>query len=643
MWNTAMLFFQTLLLGGYFYAHIISLIKDMRVQIVVHGLFLAGAFLTLPMGITFDPPAPDTSPLLWQMRTMCIMIGLPFFVLSASAPLLQRWFSLSNHREAPNPYFLYAASNIGSIAALLLYPTLVEFLLPLPEQTLTWKIGFGCLFALVMLCASITHAGNQKQTQQAAEEPSSPPNIKTILLWLSLAFVPSSLMLGLTSFITTDIASAPLFWIMPLTLYILSFVIAFARRQIITLPLTKTVFITLALLVGLGVNMFIGKAAVPVLLFHTLLFFATAIMCHQMLESIKPSPKHLTLYFLIMSLGGALGGAFNSLAAPLLFARPLEYTITLAAATMCWMYRSRFKYLALIGLIALAVNPALPRDKKNEDQIYISRNYYGTIYVRDRITADGENQRHLYHGTTIHGSQSGNPDFQTTPQSYYYKETVLGQLFTLVKNRTKPVNVMALGMGAGAMACNLEPEDKLTFIEIDPDIIKVATDPNLFTFTQKCPPKLTIIEGDARLRLQDSPDHRYDIVFADAFSGDGVPMHLITKEAVALYLQKSKPDGVVLMHISNRFMKLTKEIGLIAKALNIPAYFKVSEGGNIPEINQPYYPAVAVVLTHNSLYQQDLVAQGWKKIDLSESKEAPWTDSYANPLRAMIFLKELMK
>jgi spermidine synthase len=629
IWNTAMVFFQVLLLAGYLYAHILTRIKNLRTQLIIHGLVIIAAFITLPMATSFIPPTDEKSPLLWQISTMIEMIGLPFFVLSTSAPLLQKWFSLSNHPNAHNPYFLYSASNIGSLLALILYPILIERFLPLPQQTSFFQIGFGALGVCVLLCG----LSIQKSVAEIKSETdeSLPPTLKQMGIWLFLSFVPSSLMLGFTSFVTTDIGSSPLFWIIPLTLYILSFILAFAVQKIFTIQQIKVVFLILFFITNTILNaLWLYYDMTEVVIAHGFLFFVIALMCHQQLDSLKPSPKYLTQFFLIMSLGGALGGIFNALISPLIFLRPYEYMLVSALALLCWGIGQKHKYIILLGCFLMTINPVIPWETADKKIVYISRNYFGNLIVRDTDTI-----RTLAHGTTIHGSQAIDEKLKLTPTTYYHFKTAIAESLSEAKYKKENVEAIVLGLGTGALSCNFTPTDNLTFIEIDPDIIKIAKDRNLFTYVDDCKVPVKIIQGDARLKINDQPNGKFDYILVDVFSGDNIPIHLITAEATELYLKKMKKDGLLAFHISNRYMNLATEVGLIAKSLNVNAYHKISEGGKIigSEIN--YFPTEVIILTNNTIHSHNLEKKGWKKIDLKDDNSHPWTDTYANPLRAL--------
>jgi hypothetical protein len=362
VWNAAMVFFQAMLLAGYAYAHFTSGMKPSR-QAVVHIVLLLICAAALPVAIPEawkNPPATG-NPVLWQMGLMAVTAGGPFFALAASAPLLQRWFSFTGHRDAANPYFLYAASNVGSMAALLLYPFAIEPHLALGQQAKVWGMGYGLLIALIGGCALLAAKVKSPQASPATPEEAAAPrsSLKQVGLWLLLSFLPSSLMLGVTTYITTDIAAVPLLWTIPLALYTGSFIVAFARKWPVSLgAVTWLQGVALAATLGLVVHSFATyKLALFVL--HLLLLFLSALLCHMQLAREKPHARHLTLFYLVIAAGGVAGGLFNTLAAPYIFPFPLEYPIVLAAVTLV-----RFRG-GITGFSVLRRGPPAPEDKKS--------------------------------------------------------------------------------------------------------------------------------------------------------------------------------------------------------------------------------------------------------------------------------------
>lgn len=635
VWNTAMLFFQFLLLGGYLYAHLLGQIKLVKTQVMIHGALLIAAFSSLPMTISFEAPGADISPLWWQLTTMIGMIGLPFFALSTSAPLLQKWFSVSDHPQAHSPYFLYAASNVGSILGLVLYPVLVEQFFPLDTQTSLFKYGFGLLGALVFGCGLtvIQKIQTPAETHEEAILKADGLRPSMVMTWLLLAFVPSSLMLGYTTFVTSDIGSAPLFWVIPLMLYILSFILAFSRKKLFKLSHIKLAYASLFFLSAIVANHFVLTHEWAVAITYGVLFFITALMCHQQLEELKPSAKHLTLFFLILSVGGALGGILNALIAPLVFVKPYEFMLVMAVSLFCWNIGNKHLFLPIIGMILMLITPIIPYEIGNYKVPYESRNYFGTLAVKEN-----DEIKTLSHGKTIHGAQLTNPKYKNTPISYYHPTSANADAFEIQKQLKGkvPLNTASLGLGSGAIACLLRPQDEITFFEIDPHIISVASNKQLFSYLSDCGPKVSIHEGDARLKLKEISDQSYDVLLVDVFSGDNIPMHLLTLEAIQLYLQKVKPDGFLVIHISNRFMKLEPEIGRISQSIGIPAFQRISKAVPIQGTQVETAPTNSIILTRNHQAKDILGQRGWKLLSDVAYEGQPWTDSYANPLRALL-------
>lgn len=696
VWNTAMVFFQLLLLGGYAYAHALAKFFPVRLQVILHAALIAIAAASLPL--VRPTGIPEGNPLLWQLSTMIPMIAAPFFALSASAPLFQHWFAKSGHTKSDNPYFLYVASNAGSMIALLGYPFLFEPTLTVSQQSFFWMVGYGVLFALTVLCGLLAKPSAAKP--EAPLEDSPKPERKTILIWLLLAFCPSSLMLGFTTYVTTDIASVPLFWVVPLALYLLTFIIAFSEKPIIPLLATRMIQ-AIVMLVFIGVLM-LGQntghwTAVAL---HALMFFFTTLLCHQELAALKPKAKHLTLFFLILSLGGALGGIFNALIAPLIFNYPIEYILAIVLALylrhidkpeqnfkgaiaslktyistirshkmrlvifpgmmvlaiiICYIPHfsiglflvSIFAYFTYImkdmrWAFALTLTVALICNKsmlwmQKDHVLAAERNFFGVLRVYDR------SERHiLYHGTTVHGAQLSIPKYELMPITYYYPETPVGDIFPMMPLQGDNQYVAAIGLGVGSIACYRESRRHFDFYEIDEDVVKIAENPKLFTYLSGCGSKYTVTLGDGRLKIAQAPDHKYDIIFVDAFSSDNIPMHLLTKEAFEIYKAKLKQNGLLVVHISNRFFFLRDEVALLGKQVGLKTLYNRSKGGDIDENDDTpgKFPATMyTVLTEDPTKITHLLtnAEGWEYVRADETLK-PWSDDYSNILRAFNFM-----
>jgi SAM-dependent methyltransferase len=666
VWNTCMLFFQALLLAGYAYALALTRWLSALAQGAVHLALLALAALALPVALNAAAGGgvPEgASPEWWLLKTLLVTVGPPFLVLSASAPLLQAWFSRTRAESASDPYYLYAASNAGSLFALLGFPLLLEPALTLGQQSRAWAYLYGALFCLFAACSVLTLRRARRPAGMVEEKESEnifsaePLSIKRRLRWVLLAFVPSSLVLGVTTHVTTDLVAVPLLWVIPLALYLLSFVIVFARRRLIPLWLLARVVPGAAVLVALVYLSGATRPAWFLILFHLAFLFAAALACHGQLADDRPAASHLTEFYLCLAVGGVLGGLFNAVVAPLAFDTVAEYPLViLLASYLRPAYRKsrgtllglrlgakrrdegaavgneeagekvegdeevrRLDWLDLllplvIGLLATALivltrryeltaveRAAItlgvplfllnhffaPRPVRfalglgavmvavllfaepGNHALHASRNFYGT----HRVYADDNDTIHwLEHGSTLHGKQYTDTEHRCEPVSYYHREGPLGSVFQHVHAKREaagagaPLSVAVVGLGAGTTAAYARAGEAWTFYEIDPQVVRIARDPRLFSYLSECArAQAGVVLGDARLRLREARDSSYDLIVLDAFSSDAVPAHLMTREALALYLQKLAPGGVIAFHVSNRSLQLERVAGGIAR------------------------------------------------------------------------------
>ncbi len=674
VWNTAMLFFQLLLLAGYAYAHLTTRLLTIRSQALLHLSLLLVFFFVLPIGIPVgsEPPV-EKDPTLWQLSLMTLTIGGPFFVLSGCAPMLQRWFSVTNHKDAHNPYFLYGASNIGSMTALLLYPIIIEPSINLTQQSQSWMYSYLGLMILMAICALIVWKRGITIFAITSAKSKEIISWKRRGKWLLLAFIPSSLMLGVTTYITTDIASVPLFWIIPLALYLATFIIVFARKQIISE--TNTMDIFAYLLVGLLVYLAPGiKLGIVSMVFHLVLFFFAALVCHMALSSSKPSAEKLTEFYLMMSIGGALGGVFNALITPKIFILPVEYALVLGLAACMRFGNQKLEkpsrvdillgitslitfYFAIyleamwvkILLVSAAIIPlGLTFNKrwhfgilttllllispmggfnfgKKNKVLYQDRNFFGVMRVID----SKKKMRLFVHGTTIHGAQSLEVKRKLTPLSYYGKSSPIADMFKFADQGIGKQKIAVLGLGVGVTACFYKKDRSFDFFEIDPGVIQIAKNPEYFTFLSDCGSVYSIIQGDARLKLAQKENNHYDFILADAFSSDNIPVHLTTLEAVALYLKKLKPEGMLGLNISNKYVDLEPILAKISNSLGFRGYAKIQEGSEADGL----YPSHAFVITRNPKQEKFLQNNGWRPAYKSSNVEL-WTDQFSNIISA---------
>ena len=688
VWSVAMVFFQAALLAGYGYAHLLSRTLAPGRAALVHFIVLAGAALTLPIGIAagFDAP-PSTGVGFWLIGLFTISIGIPFVALSASAPLLQNWFAASNHDRAGNPYVLYAASNLGSFAALIAYPFLIEPLLPLGTQAKAWSFGFAALAMFIAIAALVVARASLTRIEpDAAGEAISKADR---LRWIALAAVPCGLVIAVTAFFTTDIAAAPFLWVIPLALYLLTFVAVFRDKpwfESDTIARLAPIVVAPIAITLLG---FIKPHWLIAAAFNLSAFVVLALLCHGELYRRRPSPSHLTEFYFYTSLGGVLGGAFAGLFAPYAFSNVYEYPILIAAALLAMpgMFANGARgviraawpvFAAIVAVVAarVLVGPKLPdaldiafkvttvllvaliflRRKQPAfvfalvtlafvftgawtpwlNRIEIARSFFGVHQVID--TADGK-YRLLFHGTTIHGAMrlldgNGRPvDGRPEPLTYYYSGGPISEGIAFARSAHRLNRVAVVGLGAGSLACHSQDGESWTFYEIDPEVVRIAQDSRLFNFLSACAPQAGIVLGDARLTLAAAPE-RYDLIVLDAFSSDAIPAHLLTREAFAIYRQHLSPRGTIVIHISNRHLDLAPVLAAEAAADDVVALIKENRQAQTID-DRLNARSVAMVLTRQDADLGDLTQQGWRKA-LVDPSIPNWTDDYSNIFKLMV-------
>jgi hypothetical protein len=682
VWSVAMVFFQGALLAGYVYAHLLIRFVPLGIGALVHlGLF-ATATLALPIGIAHGfgtPPTHDVA--LWLIGLFAASIGLPFAVLSASAPLLQAWFASTAHPQARNPYVLYAASNLGSFAALIAYPFVIEPWLTLNIQAQSWTIGYGVL-ALFVAAASLFVAG--RASVAVAESSDARVTMQDRLTWIALAAIPSGLVIAVTSHITTDVAAAPFLWVLPLALYLLTFVAVFRDRPWLAhATVAKAVpFLVAPLAIGLLGRDHVFWLAMAVV--NVVAFVLLALLCHGEVYRRRPAPARLTEFYLFVSLGGVIGGIFAALIAPQVFSRVYEYPILIAAAVLVlpgfWSQGWRRvaadagPILAIagiaaavkfafdlrlpgdaevpfqVGLVVLAAAMLLLRTRPDRlfalvvltfvltalwqpgfNRIEIARSFFGVHQVVE--TNDGH--RLLFHGTTLHGAQrmgghAGLPE----PLTYYYFGGPISEAIAAARSARSLDRVAAVGLGTGSLACHRTGKEAWTFYEIDPEVVRMARDPRLFSFLSACAPQTSIVLGDARLTLAASSE-RYDLIVLDAFSSDAIPVHLLTREALAGYLSRLRPGGVIVMHLSNRHMELGRVVAAVAASEGLVTWLKHESR---PEVSPPEFKlsSIVAVLARERAHLGDLPQRpGWRELE-APSDIPVWTDDYSDILGAIL-------
>ncbi len=786
VWNTSVVFFQAVLLAGYLYAHLSTRLLGLKRQTILHAFVLVSAFLVLPIGIGAtggllqwtgsEAPPPVDSPIPWLLGVLTVSVGLPFFAVSATSPLIQKWFANTDHAWSGDPYFLYGASNLGSMLALLSYPVVVEPLLGVRAQSITWMIGYAFLVAALFTCAVLLWKRFRPEQASSAE---SLDNYVTKEVtwgvrgrWTLLALVPSALLLGSTLHIGSYIAAVPFLWIIPLTLYLLTFVFVFARKPLIP----PRFWLAAQLVIVPVVAIFFETSQIYVLLvLHLAAMFVSTMVLHGELARLRPPPERLTEFYFWMSLGGVLGGILSAIIAPLVFDGVFEYPIALLLALLLrprnlpstrfgrwisslkpvvqvretlqtvpvgrlllhprfwdfalpfilwlivaggrlrtfliaaaftvygWFYSAfnsllgddfsvqatslentgkllvtvlllvaviwmgrrrpvRFALAVLALLLALTPDMLLPSGPTlrgalasiglneaqqerfrdifglSEDRLARIRSFFGvtTIYVNRVDTTPGplttttSRFHYLVHGVTIHGVQF--MDLPRLPVSYYTDRGPVGHFFRQMRaTGHDSMRVGVLGLGAGALACYMGPNDRLTYYEIDPVVERVAQDPQYFRFLQEC--GSDVVLGDGRLTVAKEPDGTFDVLFLDAFSGDGIPVHLLTREAIQLYFRKLKPDGKLMVHITNTFVNLLPVVADLAKDANLAA-LTVEFSPNPATFFA--LPTTWVVLGRTAQDLRPLREGDLPWGDIGEVKAVrTWTDDFSNVFSAL--------
>ncbi len=676
VWNSAMLVFQVLLLGGYAYAHAISRLPFRR-QALIHVGLLAAAALTLPVALAELPPAAPGWEILWVPALFLATIGPVFLLLSAQASLMQRWYA--GLPDARNPYRLYAASNIGSFAGLIAYPFWMEPRMALDEQSHAWSLGYLILVVMVALVASWRWKVPETATAKIPADPAESVARRRVLYWLALAAVPSGLMLSTTTLLTADLMAMPLLWVIPLGLYLLSFPVAFSDHGDWARLLSRYAPIPL-LMVG-GLAMISGGQANPALaLAMAALLFVLAVALHSRLYALRPGAERLTFFYLAVAAGGALGGLFTALVAPLLFDWVYEHALLLLAAALLipqspflpvlsrlWQDGKRTRTVAVVAVLAAAVlawrlADAVERVRGTEILLLVSalivlgllligkrwafvatfalmmlghggvstltlsvegtrsRSYFGVYGVE--TSPDGA-MRRLTHGTTMHGEQWLDRNRRDEPTAYYGRTSGAG----LVLAAAAPGDSIGVaGLGVGTLACYRKPGQGWTFFEIDPLVVRYSRD-RTFSFVADCAPDARIVVGDARLELAEEAAGSFDVLAIDAFTSDAIPLHLLTTEAFATYRHALASDGVLLVHISNRFIDLEPMIAALALAGGWHARIRRDVPGETEGLSESDWVALTADPDRIAELEQ-AEPQAWS--ELRAPAPRAWTDDRAS-------------
>jgi hypothetical protein len=695
VWSVALVFFQSLLLAGYAYAHFLMQIRNRAIPVAVHLLLLCAAMVTLPLAIASAWGEPPTSGYaFWLLGLFAVSLGLPFFALAANNPMLQAWFVRTGHPDGPDPYFLYASSNIGSFLALLFYPVLLEPAFTLRAQNLIWTGGYGLLIVLIAGCGALLLRSPAREAADRETEETTAPAPRWMLRarWIFLAAVPSGLLIAVTAHISTDVAAAPLLWVLPLSLYLLTWVLVFQSRPL--LPHKWMLMVQPLAIAGVIVLLAVGGEQNLLLTVggHQFCFFLIAMACHGELARTRPAAKYLTGFYVALSFGGMVGGLFAGLIAPFAFSWIAEYPILLALAALCrpaseerwpawtrWYWPllaalavvlimpawfqgqtsswildhrvwvagsvgvlaalvtlafnvSRWKMFAtaLVALVLIRIYPA------DEGRVVTARSFFGV----HKIVVTPRGQYHvLMHGTTIHGAQkflnsdgspvAGRPE----PISYYHRDGGIGRAIAAIRQRKgAALRVAVIGVGSGTLTCAAGPGEVWKYFDIDQTMVDTAKDPKYFTYFQNCAPDAKPVIGDARLTFAREPDGIYDIIIVDAYSSDAIPIHLATQEAMKIYKDKLAPQGAVVMHVSNRHLELESVVVGIADANDLRSRVYNEDSGRDDES----ICATDVVVSAREKADVGSLASSnkWTETKPTEGQRV-WTDDYSNILGAV--------
>lgn len=698
VWNTCSMFFQTLLLLGYCYTWLSTRWLQPKAQIGVHCVILLSTLAFLPIGLPENLTAAQDRPILNLLGLLALTLGGPYFAVSTTTPLLQHWFSGTSHTRSGDPYFLYAVSNAGSMIGLLAYPFVVERLFDLNTQQMIWSGGYATLILLTIGCGILryrthvtgltresTNSENSGIDVQRASHAAA-VTAKRRFRWIVLAFVPSVMMLAVTTRITTEVAAVPLLWVAPLAVYLATFINAFARRPLIPAARLQCLLLPSLCIAVWSVQLNPGSATRAAI--EVWLFALCALVFHGELADDRPDPKHLTEYYFWMSLGGSLGGMLVGIVAPVVFNSMLEQPIALVAAALMLRHfhpaahgrtRKSIRAVALlvfagsgifirfidlsrpveaitcqmVGFAAIAAFYWLDQPRglavgvgmvtissvliPSTWTVFRDRSFFGVVevQVRTQVGLDGvELELHqLKHGTTNHGEQLVKPESsRCLGRTYYGARSPLGEPLLALPAGRQSKRVGVIGLGAGSLQPLARSGDHFDYFEIDPVVRDVATDPTLFSFLTGCGKGTwEIIIGDGRLKIATKDDHAYDVIVLDAFGSDSIPVHLLTAEALDLYLSKLSRDGVLIIHISNRFIDLEPVLGRYAKERGYAARNR-NEFPSQQGQAEGYVPTQGIVIARDAELLEPLPEEYWTP---ARSNAALWTDRFSSILDSL--------
>ena len=682
VWTTCVLFFQVMLLAGYVYAHALGRVADVRKQILTHGVVLLLPIAFLP--IQFAGASTESffqHPSLQLLALLAASVGVPFFVISTTAPLLQNWFSRTEDSSARDPYFLYSASNTGSLLALIAYPFLVEPRVGVAAQNRLWLVGYIVFLGLLAVASALLWPRG-KTVAAVCDRRQSQPAVtvfRTRLYWVAAAFVPSGLMLAVTNHIAANLASAPFLWIVPLAIYLVTFILAFARRLRVTSARVSRL-IPVVLLATFPV-VAAGVVAPPGLNWiiiggHLVLLYCGALLCHTALAESRPGPQHLTEFYFWIALGGVLGGVFTATIAPAAFKTVLEYPLIVATLGFFrtgknekpnWLVPALFgaailviwivfratgldssteaaalahtsflfvcyklkdhvqRFATAFAILIIAYSFILPDYIEGANRAYVGRNFFGVKKVLDEPDT---HLRKFLHGDTLHGIESTDTARAGKPLSYYYPDGSVANVVEMLRERGPQQRFGVVGLGSGTMAAYADAGHHVTFYEIDPSIEPIAR--QYFTFLTRCGSNCDVVIGDGRLQLVRADNESFDLLMLDAFSSDSVPTHLVSREALELYLSKLARDGILLFHVSNRFLDVERLVSSLVIDRGLVAFSRFDDAG---ELRKEGKSSANHLVAARRLEDLGPIAANpnWKRVTRPTDFQL-WTDDYSNLL-----------
>ena len=703
VWAVSMCFFQGALLLGYCYAFLMNRLARARSAVVLHVLLLAVSCLALPVALPSDAVIHFTDgSYLSIIAVLAMAAGLPFIGVAANAPLLQSWFARTTHHEAHEPYVLYRASNAGSLVALIAYPVLFEPMLALPMQAAVWSVGFLLLGLTIALCGILMLIGWRgpasvhSERSEVACNDAAPVGWRMRLAWTGLAFVPAGLLVAFTTYLTTDIASAPFLWVVPLAIYLGTFIVVFRPSQLRGERFLETIqplVVAVAILSQVDFARAMGLPALSAI--GLVAFVTTCLVCHRRLYLQRPAAAQLTEFYLWMSLGGVLGGIFAAIVAPQIFSSAIEYPLLLALglawrlrARKCWVGQPAVVDIGLgivavaalgvalvwggdpssqVRLIGLSLIAALVVARLGPEPVmglqlalitliaalvamapsqrsdYSARSFFGV----HRVTTEGD-FRLLLHGTTLHGAQrvrtvegsTLDADKPPPATTYFHPDSGfvvgLGLMRASFRDRERSPAVGIVGLGTGAMACHASPGERWRFFEIDPAVVDIAKNPRLFNYLSNCMNDANIVMGDARITLSQTEEGSFDYLLIDAFNSDAIPVHLLTVEALQLYLAKLSDYGVLALHISNRHLDLVSVVGANIDALpGVGAILIHKRSVGTRKFDLDVLPSQVVLVARHG----EVLAPARRRADalpLVSTGVSPWTDDFQNIASALM-------